>query len=152
MLKFVASRIAVVHVVTMPLATNAQATKVAATPQAAVEEFMRALADSNLTRMADHFGTTKGPWSKTRPKGYEKQLIIMQAFLQGVHAKALGDVAGSKGAMRTVTTHLSHNGCSVTIPVNVLKYKDGWLVHDYDQVEGHKINQPCEQSGRPGNQ
>ena len=151
MIKFIASRIAIALVVAVPLTGSAQAVKVAATPQAAVEEFMRALADSNLTRMADHFGTTKGPWSKTRPTGYEKQLIIMQAFLQGVHAKALGDVAASKGSMRTVTTQLSHNGCTVTIPVNVLKYKDGWLVHDYDQVEGRKINQPCEQGGRPGN-
>jgi hypothetical protein len=151
MIKFVASRIAIALVVLTPLAANAQAIKGAATPQAAVEEFMRALADSNLTRMADRFGTTSGPWSKTRPKGYEKQLIIMQAFLRGVHAKALGDVAASKGSMRTVTTQLSNNGCSVTIPINVLKYKDAWLVHDYDQVEGRKINQPCEQSGRPGN-
>lgn len=147
-----ARRFAALLFVALPCAVSAQASRAAATPAAAVEEFMRAVADSNLTRMSDLFGNAKGSASQTHlPKGYEKRMVIIQAMLRGVQAKALGDVSNSKGDMRTVTAKLSHGPCTVTIPVNVVKASAGWLVHDFDDVEASKINQPCEGSKRPGN-
>lgn len=146
-----ARKLAVVLMCALPLASRAQAAPAAATPAKAVEEFMHALADSNLTRMAELWGTAKGPVSKTRPTGYEKRIIIMQAMMHGVEVKTLGDVPADKGGMRTVTTQLAHNGCRVTIPVNAVKTKEGWLVHDFDAVEASRINQPCSASKPGGN-
>ncbi len=135
-----------------PMGVIAQKTRAAATPSGAVEEFMHAVADSNLTRMAELWGNAKGPASQTHsPRNYQKQIIIMQAFLHGVQARALGDVPANKGDMRTVTTQLAHNGCTVTIPINVVKAKQGWLVHDFDLAQAGQINHPCENEKRPGN-
>ena len=145
--------IAVLLALAVPAALDAQAAaKAAPTPAAAVEEFMRAVADSNLTRMSQLYGNGSGSAYVThQPKGFEKRMVIIQALIHGVQAKTLGEVPAAKGGMRTVTTKLSHNGCTVTIPVNVIKSDLGWLVHDFDDVEASKINQPCEGSKRPGN-
>lgn len=133
-----------------PVALTAQATRAAKTPSQAVEEFMRALADSNLTRMAELWGNAKGPVSKTRPKDYEKRIMIMQLFLHGVQARTLGDVPSSKSGLRSVTTELAHNGCKVTISIDVVKAKDGWLVENFDLAEAGHVNQPCD-TGKRGN-
>jgi hypothetical protein len=111
---------------------------------------MRALADSNLTRMAELFGNSKGPVVKTKPKDFQKKIVLMQLFLHGVQAQTLGEVPGANG-MRTVTTLLTSHGCKVTIPVNVAKAPEGWLVHDFKLDDAAEVNRPCETSRRPGN-
>lgn len=140
----------IVLLCSVPVASRAQVVRAAPTPAAAVEEFMRAVADSNLTRMAQLFGNAKGAAARThQPKDYEKRMVIIQALLHGVQAQALGDVPSSKSGMRSVTSRLSHNGCRVTITVNAVKAQEGWLVHDFDAVEASRINQPCD-TGKPG--
>jgi hypothetical protein len=133
-----------------PTALAAQTSRAPKTPSAAVQEFMRAVADSNLTRMAELWGTDRGPASKTHPKDYEKRIVIMQLFLHGVQARTLGDVPSSKSGLRSVTTELAHNGCKVTISIDVVKAKDGWLVQNFDLAEAGRVNQPCD-NGKPGN-
>jgi len=134
-----------------PIAVSAQATAASATPSAAVVDFMRALGDSNLTRMAQLWGTAKGPVSRTKPKNYEKQIVIMQLFLHGATAQTLGEVPGEKSGKRTVTTMLSHSGCTVTIPFTVAKASEGWVVENFDLDRAGQVNHPCETSRRPGN-
>lgn len=151
MTSFAGRGLVALFVLAAPAALAAQSAKAPSTPSAAVQEFMRAIADSNLVRVGELFGNSKGPVATTRPKGYEKKIVIMQAMLRGVQANTLGDVPADKDGLRTVTTQLSHNGCHVTIPVNVVKSHGGWLVHDFDLVEANKINQPCEAPRRPGN-
>ncbi|MGH7592733.1 MAG: hypothetical protein ACRELE_02630 [Gemmatimonadales bacterium] len=133
-----------------PATLVAQNPRAPKTPSAAVQEFMRALADSNLTRMAELWGTAKGPVSKTRPKDYEKRIMIMQMFLHGVEAQTLGDVPSDKSGVRSVTTRLAHRGCKVTLPIDVVKTKEGWLVTNFDLAEAGHVNQPCD-TGKPGN-
>ena len=133
-----------------PTALAAQTSRTPKKPSAAVQEFMRAVADSNLTRMAELWGTDKGPASKIHPKDYEKRILIMQLFLHGVSARTLGDVPSSKSGLRSVTTELAHNGCKVTISIDVVKSGDGWLVQNFDLAEAGRVNQPCD-NGKPGN-
>ena len=141
---------ALVLLLSAPTALAAQTSRAPKTPSAAVQEFMRAVADSNLTRMAELWGTDRGPASKTHPKDYEKRIVIMQLFLHGVQARTLGDVPSSKSGLRSVTTELAHNGCRVTISIDVVKAKDGWLVQNFDLSEAGRVNQPCD-NGKPGN-
>ncbi|HEY3934079.1 MAG TPA: hypothetical protein VGL65_05620 [Gemmatimonadales bacterium] len=136
--------------VVLPAALTAQSGKGAGSPSAAAVGLMNAIADSNLTRMSELFGNTKGPVAKTRPTGYEKKLVIMQAMLRGVHATARGDVP-TKDGVHAVTTELEHNGCKATISINTVHSSTGWLVHDFDLEQASKINQPCEHARRPGN-
>ena len=133
-----------------PIALAAQRPQLPKTPSAAVQEFMRAVADSNLTRMAELWGTSKGPASQTHPKDYEKRIVIMQAFLHGIKARTLGDVPSGKPGIRSVTTELAHQGCRVTLAVDVVKAKEGWLVTNFDLAEAGKVNQPCD-NAKPGN-
>jgi hypothetical protein len=139
-------------IISAPLTLAAQAPRAAATPAGAVEEFMRALADSNLTRMAQLFGNAKGSAFKThQPQDYEKRMVIMQAMLRGAQARTLGDVPSAKGGGRTVTTQLSSNGCKVTIPVKVLQSNEGWVVNEFKLEAAAEVNKPCEAAKRPGN-
>ncbi len=132
-----------------PVALPAQTIKAAASPAAAVQDFLRALADSNLQRMGELFGNAKGPVAKTKPKDYEKKIVLMQLFLHGVQSQTLGDVPGKDG-MRAVTTVLTSHGCKVTTTFNVVESPQGWLVHDFDLDAAAKVNQPCDTSRRPG--
>jgi len=152
MSKVAAHRLIALLAVAAPLALPAQASKAAATPSAAVEEFMRAVADSNLTRMSQLFGNGKGSAFRThQPKDYEKRMVVIQAMLRGAQAKALGEVPAEKNGGRTVTTQLSNNGCKVTIPFNVLHANEGWLVNEFKLESAAEVNKPCESTRRPGN-
>ncbi|HEY4101998.1 MAG TPA: hypothetical protein VGM20_14095 [Gemmatimonadales bacterium] len=137
-------------VLASPAALAAQSGKGGSSPSAAAVGLMNAIADSNLTRMSELFGNTKGPVAKTRPTGYEKKLVIMQAMLRGVHATAHGDIT-TKDGVHAVTTELEHNGCKATISINTVHSSTGWLVHDFDLEQASKINQPCQHAQRPGN-
>lgn len=150
MLTFAQRAVALILLLGAPTVAIAQGSRTPKTPSSAVQEFMRAVADSNLTRMADLWGTDKGPASKTHPKDYEKRIMIMQLFLHGVQARTLGDVPSNKSGVRSVTTELAHNGCKVTIPIDVVKSRDGWLVQNFDLAEAGRVNQPCDNS-KPGN-
>lgn len=122
------------------------------TPSAVVEEFMRATADSNLTRMGDLFGTSKGPARATGvPKDYEKRMVIMNAYLKGVTARALNEVDNGKSNERVVTTEIAHGVCRVTIPITTVKTKAGWIVRSFDLTQAAEVRKPCEAESRPGN-
>lgn len=124
----------------------------AKSPAAAVEEFIRAASDSNLTRMAELWGTEKGSASATgRPDRYGEKIIIMQAFMQGVSVRALGEIPGEKGTRRQVTTEISRGPCRVMVPVIVTKVRDGWIVNNFDLERVADVNKPCEGSSGPGN-
>ncbi len=146
---FAPRNIALFVLASAPVALPAQTIKAAASPAAAVQDFLRALADSNLKRMAELFGNAKGPVAKTKPKDYEKKIVIMQLMLHGVQSQTLGDVPGKDG-MRAVTTILTSHGCKVTTAFNVVQAPQGWLVHDFDLDAAAKVNQPCDTSRRPG--
>ena len=91
-----------------PVALAAQTSRAPTTPCRAVQEFMRAVADSNLTRMAELWGTARGRSSKTHPKDYEKRIVIMQLLLHGVQARTLGDVPVEQGG----TAERDHRACA----------------------------------------
>ena len=124
----------------------------AATPSNAVEEFIRAAADSNLTRMSQLWGTSKGSAAKTsQPKDYGKRMIIMQAYLYGVDVRTLGEVPAAKSGRRLVTTELSRGACKVTLPFTTVRADGGWIVNEFDLAAAAEVNKPCEGSGRARN-
>ncbi len=55
----------------------------ATTPEAAVRNFMQAVADSNIARMARYWGTSRGPAAITRqPADFEERMVVTQAYLR----------------------------------------------------------------------
>jgi len=141
--------LAVVAVPALPLL--AQSGHGGATPSAAVEEFMRAAADSNLTRMAELFGTDKGSARQTgKPEDYPKRMVIMQAALHGILVRAQAETKMGKKNHMLVTTEIARGACKVTVPITAVKAKEGWLVREFDLTyvwDG--INRPCEGTGKP---
>jgi len=124
----------------------------APTASAAVEQFIRAASDSNLTRMAQLFGTDKGSVQKTgKPEDYPKRMVIIQAAMSGTAVRALSEVATSQKNHMVVTTEVAKGNCKVIVAVTAVKADGGWLVREFDLAgvwDG--INRPCV-GDRPGN-
>lgn len=132
-----------------PLAAQQAAPR---SPSAVVEEFMRATADSNLTRMSELWGSARGPARQAGfPKDYQKRMVIMNAYLRGVSARALSEVDASNRNERIVTTELTNGLCRVTIPVTTIRTKGGWIVKNFDLSQAAQANGPCEGARQSGN-
>jgi hypothetical protein len=124
-----------------------------ATASAGVEEFMRAASDSNLTRMAQLFGTKGGSAARTRqPDNYAQRMVVMQAMLSGVSVRAIAETATEDNDRKVVTTEFARGACKVTVPVRAVKAREGWLVLGFEvQDVWDGVNRPCEASSRAGN-
>ena len=114
---------------------------------------MRALADSNLTRMAELFGNAKGASARThKPADYEKRMMATQLFLHGVKARALGDVPAQGGMADRDDPAGQRRMQGGTARQCREQPKEGWLVHlDLDLERAAQVNRPCDTSRRPGN-
>jgi hypothetical protein len=133
-------------------ALAAQAEPVGATtPSQAVEEFIRAAADSNLVRMGELFGTDKGSFATTGdPKNWGQRAAIVQAALAGITVKALAETALERKDHAKVTTEMARGACRVTLAVTTVKAKEGWLVREFDlSAAWDGVNRPC-QDGNSG--
>lgn len=142
---------AALTLLTLPLA--AQEPRGAESASAAVEQFMKAASDSNLTRMAELFGTDEGSAARTgNPPDFARRMVIMQAALSGISARAAGETPTSERDHKLVTTEVIRGRCSVTVPVTAVRARDGWLVRRFDlPAIWDGINRPCEGTATLGN-
>lgn len=119
----------------------------------AVEGFLRAASDSNLTRMAELFGTDRGSAARTgNPADYPQRMVIMQAALAGTAVRANAETATDDRNRKVVTTEIARGNCKVVIPVRAVRAREGWLVLGFDlPTVWEGVNKPCEATGRSGN-
>jgi hypothetical protein len=108
----------------------------ATTPEAAVRNFMQAVADSNITRMSRFWGTSRGPASETgQPADYEDRLVVTQAYLRHspfrlVRTDALPNQADRR-AVQVEFERADADGkqCTRAVPFTVINTNDdGWIV------------------------
>ncbi len=115
----------------------------------AMQTFMQAAADSNLARMAQLWGTAAGSAAETgKPDGWEKRLIVMQAYLRGDSTQLVSDVpvTGEENQRRVIVV-LYRRGCVKQIPATVTRGKGGgWLVEHVDVLAAGNPARPCEGS------
>ena len=80
----------------------------------AVDAFMQAVADSNLTQMANLWGTSAGPAAKTnQPSDWEKRITVMQAYLQNESHRVMSDTPAAGDANRhAVQVEIRRQLCS----------------------------------------
>lgn len=98
-------------------------------PTTAVGEFFRAVGDSNLTRMAELWGTSKGSAAETgKPTDYQRRVAVMYTFLKGATAKVLAEVERTDDKS-TLAVEVTRADCRKRIPFTLEKTKDDrWMV------------------------
>ena len=121
------------------------------TASAAVENFMRAVADSNLTAMAGLWGTARGPAAKTRqPSDYERRIVVMQSYLNHDDSRILSDTPDADSPARhAVQVQIRRQACTWTVPFTVIQLTDGnWIVNQVDLTTAGNPARPCDPSAQ----
>jgi len=120
----------------------------ASTASAAVENFMRAVADSNLAAMAGLWGTARGPAAKTRqPPDYERRIVVMQSYLSHDDSRILSDSPDGSEARRVVQVQIRRQACTWTVPFTVIQLSDGgWIVNHIDLTTAGNPARACNPS------
>lgn len=107
----------------------------AANAEAAVQQFLEAVADSNLAKMAELWGTAKGSAARTgQPDDFERRVVIMQAYLRDRRHRLMSNSQeGSDATRRIVQVELRRGDCIKMVPFTVVRSESGdWLVNSLD--------------------
>lgn len=127
-------------------APAAGAAPTAASASIAVEQFMRAVADSNLTRMGQYWGTARGAAAVTgEPANWQQRVVVMQLYLSGGSFRVIGDVpAAGGGDRRVVTIDLVRGTCSKQVPFTLGQAPGGgWIIVSLDLNDAGNPARPC---------
>ena len=110
----------------------------------AVQSFMQAVADSNVTKMAALWGTANGAASRTnQPADWERRVAIMQAYLRNDSFRVTSDVPEAADR-RALQVEIKRETCSWTVPFVAIKARDGgWLVNQVDLTAAGNPSRPC---------
>jgi hypothetical protein len=125
-------------------------TQPASSAAAAVQGFMKAVADSNLAKMASLWGTASGPASRTnQPPDWQRRVIIMQAYLRNDSFRLTADLPESDPNRRDLQVELKRQTCTWSVPFVALKSGEGWLVTQVDLAAAGNPARPCEEGASP---
>jgi hypothetical protein len=111
----------------------------------AVDGFMQAVADSNLARMADLWGTSAGPAAKTRqPADWERRVAIMHAYLRNESHRVVSDAPAGSDARHNVQVEIRRQLCTWVVPFTAIRLADGsWIVNQVDLNAAGNPARPC---------
>ena len=120
------------------------------TATAAVQNFMKAVADSNLTTMANLWGTARGPAGVTRqPSDYERRIAVMQAYLSHDDYRVLSDTPDNSEARHAVQVQIRRQACTWDVPFTVIRMSDGnWIINQVDLGAAGNPAKPCNPSAK----
>src|SRR6266498_3920954 len=98
----------------------------ASTAPAAVQNFMRAVADSNLAAMASLWGTSRGPAGRTgQPTDWERRIAVMQSYLSHDDFRILSDTPDGSDTRHAIQVQLRRQACTRDVPFTVIRLSDG---------------------------
>ena len=114
-------------------------------PRGAVEQFLQAVSDSNLQKMASLWGTAAGPAAKTnQPPDYQRRIVIIQAYLKNEGATVTSDAPDGGADRHLVQVELRRDLCTKTVPFTVIRLADNtWLVNQVDLGAAGNPARPC---------
>jgi hypothetical protein len=115
----------------------------------AVENFMQAVADSNLTQMANFWGSSAGPAARTgQPPDYERRIAIMHAYLRNESHRIVSDTPDASGTRHALQVEIRRQLCSWLVPFTAIKLGDGtWIVSQVDVTAAGNPARPCTPGG-----
>lgn len=114
----------------------------------AVEKFMQAVADSNLTGMASLWGSASGPAARTKqPSDYERRIAVIQTYLRNESHRILSDTPEGE-ARHALQVEIRRQLCSWTVPFTAIRLGDGsWIVNQVDLTAAGNPARPCVPGG-----
>ena len=105
---------------------------------------MQAVSDSNLSRMAELWGSTGGSAAQTKqPSDYERRIAVMQAYLRNESHKVLPSSTPESATRQDFQVEIRRELCTWTVPFTVVKAGDGWLVNQIDLTKAGNPARPC---------
>jgi hypothetical protein len=130
--------------------SGAGAVRPANTASAAVQTFMRAVADSDLNAMAALWGTAKGPAAQTKqPADYERRIAVMQSYLSHDDSRILADSPEGSVTRHVVQVQIRRQACTWTIPFTVIRLADGtWIINQVDLTSAGNPARGCAPSAQ----
>ena len=113
----------------------------------AVQSFMQAVADSNVVKMANLWGTASGPAAKTnQPPDWQRRIGIMQAYLRNDSFRVTSDVPEANPDRRGLLVEIKRSTCTWTVPFTAIKVRDGsWIVTQLDLAAAGNPARPCQE-------
>ncbi len=129
-------------------AAGAGKVRPASTASVTVQNFMRAVADSNLDAMAALWGTTRGPAGQVKqPSDYERRIAVMQAYLSSDDYRIVSDQQDGPPTRHAVQVQIRRQACTWDVPFSVIQLADGtWLVNQVDLTAAGNPAKPCNPS------
>lgn len=111
---------------------------------------MQAVADSNLDKMANLWGTASGPAAKTnQPPDYRRRIAVMQAYLRNDSFRVTSDEPGMDPSRRELQVEIKRSTCTWSVPFTTVKIRDDlWIVTQLDLAAAGNPARPC-QEGAP---
>ena len=118
------------------------------TASAAVQNFMRAVADSNLNAMASLWGTANGSAARTKqPADYERRIVVMRSYLVNDDWRIVSDTPDGSEGRHSVQVQLRRQACTWTVPFAVLQLSDkSWIVNQLDLTTAGNPARGCNPS------
>ena len=118
----------------------------AGSASSAVTEFLRAVSDSNLSKMASLWGTTAGPASRTKqPPDYERRIAVMQAYLRHDDFRIASDTPETPPTQHALQAELRRSACTWIVPFVAIQLADGsWIVNSVDITTAGNPSRPCQ--------
>ena len=126
--------------------SKAAPTAPASSASGAVQNFMKAVADSNLATMANYWGTASGPAAETnQPPDWQKRVAIMQTYLKSDSYRITGDGPGTDLNHRDLQVELKRAVCTWSVPFVAVKSGQRWLVTQVDISAAGNPRRPCQE-------
>jgi hypothetical protein len=109
---------------------------------------MQAVADSNVVKMANLWGTASGPAAKTNvPPDWQRRVAIMQAYLRNDSFRVTSDEPETDPSRRALLVEIKRKTCTWIVPFTALKTRDGtWIVTQVDLAAAGNPARPCDQT------
>lgn len=128
--------LAVALLLASPLAAQAKPAAGSSGAADAARAFLTAVADSNISAMAQLWGTKAGPAAETKqPADYIRRLIVMQAFMRGGDYVITSDLVDqAQPSQRIVEARMTRGDCVKAVPFTMIQAgrTKQWIVTSVD--------------------
>lgn len=115
-------------------------------PEAAVRSFMDAVKANNIAGMGEHWGTSRGPATRTmNPEEMSQRLTVMRTFLlhERYEFAPRNVVDPTDSSQRILDVRITRGNCQPVVPFTVVRWQTGWLVKAIDLAAAGNPARPC---------